>query len=233
LEDVMNRQTLAALTGGLLLVLGSHAALAQTLYRSVGPDGKVTFSDTPPPASAATNAKAKGSATPAGPVSAGSALPYELQQIASRYPVTLYTGDNCGPCASGRNLLTARGIPFTERTVTTPEDAAALQRMSGDTSLPFITIGGQQIKGYADTEWTQFLDAAGYPKTSQLPPGYRASAPTPFVAVQRPVSAAPGAAAATTGGTSGESTGETFNTRPRPAATPTPVPNTNPANIRF
>jgi hypothetical protein len=105
--------------------------------------------------------------------------------------------------------------------------------MSGDTSLPFITIGGQQIKGYADTEWTQFLDAAGYPKTSQLPPGYRASAPTPFVAVQRPVSAAPGAAAATTGGTSGESTGETFNTRPRPAATPTPVPNTNPANIRF
>jgi glutaredoxin len=140
---------------------------------------------------------------------------------------------NCGPCASGRNLLTARGIPFTERTVTTPEDAAALQRMSGDTSLPFITIGGQQIKGYADTEWTQFLDAAGYPKTSQLPPGYRASAPTPFVAVQRPVSAAPGAAAATTGGTSGESTGETFNTRPRPAATPTPVPNTNPANIRF
>jgi glutaredoxin len=157
----------------------------------------------------------------------------ELQQIASRYPVTLYTGDNCGPCASGRNLLTARGIPFTERTVTTPEDAAALQRMSGDTSLPFITIGGQQIKGYADTEWTQFLDAAGYPKTSQLPPGYRASAPTPFVAVQRPVSAAPGAAAATTGGTSGESTGETFNTRPRPAATPTPVPNTNPANIRF
>jgi glutaredoxin len=176
---------------------------------------------------------AKGVASSGGAASPGSALPYELQQIASRYPVTLYTGDNCGPCASGRNLLTARGIPFTERTVTTPEDAAALQRMSGDTSLPFITIGGQQIKGYADTEWTQFLDAAGYPKTSQLPPGYRASAPTPFVAVQRPVSAAPGAAAATTGGTSGESTGETFNTRPRPAATPTPVPNTNPANIRF
>ena len=156
-----------------------------------------------------------------------------MQQIASRYPVTLYTGDNCGPCASGRNLLNARGIPFAERTVNTPDDVAALQRMSGDISLPFMTIGAQQIKGYSDTEWTQFLDAAGYPKTSQLPPGYRASAPTPFVAVQRPVSAAPGAAAATTGGTSGESTGDTFNTRPRPAATPTPVPNTNPANIRF
>ncbi len=227
----MNRKTLAVLTGSMLIGLGSPAVQGQTLYRSVGPDGKVTFSDTPPPPSV--NAEIAGSTATGSAVIVGSTLPYELQQIASRYPVTLYTGDNCGPCASGRNLLTARGIPFTERTVTTPEDAAALQRMSGDTSLPFITIGGQQIKGYADTEWTQFLDAAGYPKTSQLPPGYRASAPTPFVAVQRPVSAAPGAAAATTGGTSGESTGETFNTRPRPAATPTPVPNTNPANIRF
>jgi glutaredoxin len=218
------------LAAGLLLIVSAGAVQAQTLYRNVGPDGRVTFSDVPPPAGAAT---AAGVGSGAAPASAGVALPYDLQQVVNRYPVTLYTGDACGPCGSGRILLTARGIPFTERTVTTPEDAAALQRMSGDTSLPFITIGGQQIKGYADTEWTQFLDAAGYPKTSQLPPGYRASAPTPFVAVQRPVSAAPGAAAATTGGTSGESTGETFNTRPRPAATPTPVPNTNPANIRF
>jgi glutaredoxin len=231
MEAVMNRKTLAVLTGSMLIGLGSPAVQAQTLYRSVGPDGKVTFSDTPPPPSV--NAEIAGSTATGSAVIVGSTLPYELQQIASRYPVTLYTGDNCGPCASGRNLLTARGIPFTERTVTTPEDAAALQRMSGDTSLPFITIGGQQIKGYADTEWTQFLDAAGYPKTSQLPPGYRASAPTPFVAAQRPASPAPGAAAATTGGASGEPTVETFNTRPRPAATPTPGPNTNPSNIRF
>ena len=227
----MNRKTLAVLTGSMLIGLGSPAVQAQTLYRSVGPDGKVTFSDTPPPPSV--NAEIAGSTATGSAVIVGSTLPYELQQIASRYPVTLYTGDNCGPCASGRNLLTARGIPFTERTVTTPEDAAALQRMSGDTSLPFITIGGQQIKGYADTEWTQFLDAAGYPKTSQLPPGYRAAAPAPFVAAQRPALPAPGAAAAATGGASGEPTVETFNTRPRPAATPTPGPNTNPANIRF
>jgi glutaredoxin len=230
LEDVMNRQTLAALTGGLLLVLGSHAALAQTLYRSVGPDGKVTFSDTPPPASAATNAKAKGSATPAGPVSAGSALPYELQQIASRYPVTLYTGDNCGPCASGRNLLKSRGIPFTERTVSTSDDVAALQRLSGDTGLPFLTIGGQQISGFSDAEWTQYLDAAGYPKTSQLPSGYRPAPATPLVAVQRPAPA-PSGAAAPAGGASGEPTVETFNTRPRPA--PAPEPDSNPAKIQF
>lgn len=224
----MNRQTLAALTGGLLLVLGGHAAQAQTLYRSVGPDGKVTFSDTPPP-SAAANAKAKGSAAPAGPVSPGSALPYELQQIASRYPVTLYTGDNCGPCASGRNLLRARGVPFTERTVNTADDIAALQRLSGDAGLPFLTIGGQQIPGFSDAEWSQYLDAAGYPKTSQLPSSYRPAPATPLVAVQRPAAAS--GAAAPESGASGEPKVETFNTRPRPA--PAPAPDSNPAKIQF
>jgi hypothetical protein len=58
MEAVMNRKTLAVLTGSMLIGLGSPAVQAQTLYRSVGPDGKVTFSDTPPPPSV--NAMAKG-----------------------------------------------------------------------------------------------------------------------------------------------------------------------------
>ena len=119
----MNRTTLATLCASLLLLTGA-AAQAQTLYRSVGPDGRVTFSDTPPPN--ATN-KAAGSTAGSGPANAGAALPYELQQTVNRYPVTLYTSDSCAPCASGRNLLTARGIPFSERMVSTAEDVAALQ----------------------------------------------------------------------------------------------------------
>ena len=225
----MNRHTLATLAGSLLvLLMASPAAQAQTLYRSVGPDGKVTFSDTPPPSTTATTRNA--GAAPAGPAGGGGALPYELQQIASRYPVTLYTGDNCAPCASGRNLLRSRGIPFSERTVNTADDIAALQRLSGSSSLPFLTVGGQQIPGFSDAEWTQFLDAAGYPASSQLPTGYRAPAATPLVAVHSPATP-PAGPASTTGTAPGEPTVETFNTRPRPA--PTPVPNTNPANIRF
>ncbi len=218
----MNRPILATLCASLLLV-ASAAIQAQTLYRSVGPDGRVTFSDTPPPTA---SAKPSGSASGGGTTTAGAALPYELQQVVNRYPVTLYTGDACAPCASGRNLLTARGIPFTERTVTTAEDAAALQRLSGDTSLPLLSIGSQQIKGFSDAEWSQFLDLAGYPKASQLPSGYRAAPATPLVAVQRaaPAGEAPGAAPAR---------------RPRPTAAPDPLtepapdPVNNPANIRF
>lgn len=160
---------------------------AQTVYRVVGPDGKVTFSDKPPAASDQATATGAGG-KPLG--SGGAALPFELRQVASKYPVTLYTSSNCAPCGSGRALLSSRGIPFTEKTVGSSEDAEALQRIAGESSLPFLTIGGQQIKGYSDAEWTQFLDAAGYPKSSVLPASYRGPAATPLVAVQKPAPAA-------------------------------------------
>ncbi|MEO8122372.1 MAG: glutaredoxin family protein [Rhodoferax sp.] len=158
-------------------------AQAQTVYRVVGPDGKVTFSDKPPAASEQATATGAGGKPLGG---GGTALPFELRQVASKYPVTLYTSSNCAPCGSGRALLSSRGIPFAEKTVSTSEDSDTLQRISGESSLPFLTIGGQQIKGYSDAEWTQFLDAAGYPKSSVLPASYRGPAATPLVAVQKP-----------------------------------------------
>lgn len=156
---------------------------AQTIYRVVGPDGKVTFSDKPPVSAANVTATGIGGK----PLEInGPVLPLELRQVVGKYPVTLYTSSNCAPCGTGRALLSGRGVPFTEKTVTTNDDAQALQRISGDTSLPFLTIGGQQIKGYSDAEWTQFLDAAGYPKTSALPAIYRNPVASPLVAVQKP-----------------------------------------------
>ena len=200
-----------------LLGLLAVAAHAQGVYRIVGPDGRVTFSDQPPPSA---NARPAGST--AGSGGTGSAqLPFALRQVVSRYPVVLYTGDNCAPCNSGRNLLSARGVPFTEKTVTTNEDAEALKRMAGEASLPFMTIGSQQLRGYSDTEWTQFLDAAGYPKQSALPSGFSRPAPSPLVAVTRPATGAsnrpanPSQAAAA------------------PAEIPVAPPVTNPAGIRF
>ena len=208
----------ASLIAVVALTLSAASANAQQVYRIVGPDGKVTFSDQPPPESSA-------KAAPVVPLRNGAAagggagLPFELAQITSRYPVTLYTGNNCGPCGSGRAYLSSRGIPFSEKTVTTPEDAQALQRMAGDTTIPLLTIGGQQIKGYSDSEWGQFLDAAGYPARSTLPSAYRNPAPSPLVAVQRPAPI-PAAAAA----------------EPAPAPFSAPAPQeqvNNPAGIKF
>ncbi len=205
-----------------LLLAGALAtpAAAQQVFRIVGPDGRVTFSDKAPetpnakaaPVAAGSNANA--AAAPGGP-----ALPFALRQVATKYPVVLYTGSNCAPCGAGRTFLSGRGIPFAEKTIASNDDIEALQRLSGSASLPFLTIGGQQMRGFSEVEWSQFLDAAGYPKTSQLPTGYRNPPAGPLVAVQtKPAeAAAPPQAAAPT-------------PAPAPAAEPGPA---NPAGIRF
>lgn len=172
----------------LLIAVAALAATgtvqAQTIYRIVGADGKVTFSDKPPVS--AEQGKIAGTGVGANGGTSGSGLPYELRQVANKFPVTLYTSPDCGPCGAGRSMLNRRGIPFNERTVITNEDIASLQRIGGDTSLPLLTIGGQKIRGFSDSEWTQYLDAAGYPKTSALPSGFRNAPAMPLVALQTP-----------------------------------------------
>ena len=207
----------------LMLAIGSLAPpllQAQQVYRMVGPDGRVTFSDRSPPPSAsivkvgeANAGGAPGNAAPAG-------LPFEWRQVALKYPVVLYTADNCAPCAAGRALLTSRGVPFSEKTVATAADTDALQRLSGGSSLPILTIGSQRLNGFSDMEWMEFLNAAGYPKSSVLPPSYRPPAPASLVAVAAAPAAEPLPASPA---------------RPLPAARPVqpPVNSTNPSGIKF
>jgi glutaredoxin len=197
------------------LATGQSMVQAQAVYRIVGEGGKVTFSDKPPLAAA-------GKVTPTvNLVVPGQAeqvnLPLEVRQVAAKFPVTLYVSGNCAPCDSGRNLLSNRGVPFTEKTVSTAEDGEAFQKLSGGTSLPLLTIGGQHISGFLASEWAQYLNAAGYPEQSKLPANYRRAPATSLVA-QKPVTS--DAAKATA-----------------PAATnaePAPGPNpNNPAGIQF
>ena len=212
----MHKLSSSHLLASLLMTLACAGAQAQGVYRIVGPDGKVTFSDRPP---ADAQAPAGRAGSTSAPSAVGGALPYELKQIATRFPVTIYTGSDCAPCASLRTLLSSRGVPFTERTVATNEDIEALDRLSGTASLPFGTIGGQQLKGYSDVEWTQYLDAAGYPKQSQLPSNYRQAPATPLVAAKPVAPAAPSKPA---------------QARPAPPAPATDGPTkSNPAGIRF
>jgi glutaredoxin len=166
----------------LLAALPGHA-----LYKVVGPDGKVTYTDRPPESEGKTAPLA---VTRTGP---DPSLPYELRQVVARYPVTYYAGVKCTLCDEGRKWLRARGIPFVERTVETDEDAQALSRLVGARELPAMTIGSQQVRGFAPEHWGELFDAAGYPRTSLLPPSYRQPAPEPLVArtPSAPAEAAP------------------------------------------
>jgi glutaredoxin len=199
--------------------LASPLSQAQQVFRSVGPEGKVTFSDQAPPASVSKTKVTESNAGPAAGAAASDGLPFELRQVALKYPVVFYAADNCAPCGSARAFLASRGVPFSEKTVRTAQDHEALQRLSGEASLPFMTIGSQQLKGFSDAEWTQFLNAAGYPKLSMLPASYRKPAAVPLVAAVEAV-ASPAATASAT-------------RRAGPAPVVAPAAANNPAGIRF
>lgn len=166
------------------VLLGAMAlpwAAAQGVYRVVGPDGKVTYSDQPPESSGRSGSQPVVGGPSTSAAAAAGYLPAELRQAMSRYPVTLYTGGDCQPCSMGRNYLNGRGIPYTERTVDSNEDIDALKRIGGSAAVPLLTVGNQHMKGFSEAEWGGYLDAAGYPKTSVLPRNYRRPAPTPLV----------------------------------------------------
>ncbi|HEY2255306.1 MAG TPA: glutaredoxin family protein [Variovorax sp.] len=206
---------LPAALSSLALLLFAGAALAQPVYRSVDKSGKTVFTDQP----SVTNAAPAGGGA-VSTTGGGAPLPYELRQVVQRYPVTLYAGADCAPCGAARSLLTTRGVPFDERTIKSNEDIAALQRLSGQTGLPLLTIGAQQVKGFSDSEWSQYLDAAGYPKSSQLPAGYSNPPAQPLVAQQQAAVPAPAAAAPAA----------SSDLPPAPSGGPTP---SNPAGIKF
>lgn len=145
------------------------AALAHAeLYKSIAPDGQVTYSDTPPAAAKRVETRP----LPSGSAAAAT-LPYALAQVAKAQPVTLYTADRCVPCDAGRSLLSTRGVPYTEKTVSSGEDIAVLRAAGGDAQLPLLTIGRSKEKGFEEGAWNTALTAAGYPKTSQLPAIWR------------------------------------------------------------
>lgn len=179
---------------GLMGTLLASALAAQPIYRIVGADGRVTYADSPAAAVGRTTV------TEAGRAAAGdlaSQLPPALRQLALQHAVTLHTTNACAPCAAGRAMLVARGIPFTEKTITSAEDSEALLGLSGETTLPLLTVGAQQLKGWSLLQWQAALDTAGYPARSQLPASYRWPAATPLAGAaeaQARTGAAPGPA---------------------------------------
>ena len=152
----------------------STTALAQ--YKYIGPDGRVVYSDTPPPPAAKTLQKPG-----AGPASSGTSggLPYALQQAAKNFPVTLYTTKDCDACNRGRSMLGKRGIPFTEKTVGNADDFKVFKDTTGASQVPVMTLGSNKQVGFEEDAWNGALNAAGYPATSLLPTGFKNPAAAP------------------------------------------------------
>ena len=195
---------LTAITAALLFAAPS----AHALFKIVGPDGRVTYTDRVPSAGEGRVMPVDGMTGRA----SDPALPFALRQVATRFPVTLYTASNCGEaCALGRSLLAKRGVPYTERTAETDEEREAWVRLVGGLEAPVLKVGEQMLRGYAPVAWDETLDVAGYPRQSLLPANYQAPPAMPMIARQPPPQ----------------------RPAPRPTTAPAADPGSNPSGIRF
>jgi hypothetical protein len=165
----------------LLMISGLAAAQAQQVYRYTDVDGRVVYSDKPPPA----NAKDAQAKRIGGNSIETSELSFATAQAQERYPVTLYTFA-CGViCESAQGVLNKRGVPHTVIDVSAGDGADRLKRLTGSLDAPTMQVGDQFTTGFNEGKWQSMLTDAGYPKTPPprtnpvgRPPVPMAAAPT-------------------------------------------------------
>jgi len=147
-------------TAALLLAIGVDAS--GQAYKWVDRDGRVHYTQTPPPPDAKGVQRKNFHSEQAEAVD----LPYATRLASTNFPVTLYTWPDCGsPCDQARTLLVRRAVPFREVSVVTQKDAEELKNLSGRNDLPTLVVGTQVHVGFQERAYNGMLEAAGYPSS--------------------------------------------------------------------
>jgi glutaredoxin len=137
-------------------------ALAQA-YRWVDKEGRVHYTDAPPPPEAK-EIQRKNLRSGSGVDTSN--LPYATQFAAANFPVTLYTSPDCGPpCDNARASLVKRAVPFKEISVESQKDFDEMKKLSGGTRFPLLVVGREMQSGFRDDLFSGLLDTAGYPSS--------------------------------------------------------------------
>lgn len=138
------------------------AAGAQSVYRWVDANGRVQYSDQPPPAGTK-NVQEK---NVAGSSIQNNELSLVAQDAQRRNPVTLYVSECGEACDGAKNYLNKRGIPHTVVDPTrTIELNKKFKEETGGTVVPVLKVGDRRLSGWSESSWASALDSAGYPKT--------------------------------------------------------------------
>jgi glutaredoxin len=152
-------RTLAAT---LFLMLWAMSAGAQTLYKSIGPDGKAVYSDRPP-ATGRLEKTLKVENLPNTALPAG--LAAELQQLRqtgakpaiSASSTVLFAASWCGFCRQARAYLASKGIKYEDIDIETPAGKAAFAAAGGSGGIPLLVLKGQQVRGFSAQAYDQLF----------------------------------------------------------------------------
>jgi glutaredoxin len=150
----------------ILLTLALLPALAwsspQTLYKTVGPDGKVSYSDRPP-ADGRIDKKLSFESLPSTPLPPPSSAYLEwLKTRPALAPavsdeVVLYAAAWCGYCRQARTYLRAKGIAYRDVDIETDAGRHAFSVNGGGKGIPFIVRGKAQMRGFSAAGYDAFF----------------------------------------------------------------------------
>ena len=155
----------------LILLLLPALTQAGTVYKSVGTDGKITYSDQPP--SAGKVAKTLNLANlPATPLP-DSVVRYrneleksmksrlaEARKAPDMNQTALLSAQWCGYCKQAKAYLSEKNIAYTEYDIDTPEGMKAMVESGGGGGVPVLLWHGQKIKGFSRAAYVSVFGAS-------------------------------------------------------------------------
>jgi glutaredoxin len=132
-------------------------ASAQQIYRLVGPDGRVQYTDKPPAGVKATPVESRVNSYSGVPTVSG--IP---PAAATRPEVKMYATDWCPYCRKAQAYFAQHGIRYTHVDIEKSDAARAEYQRLGGRGVPVILVGTQRMNGFSEERLAQMLKAAGY-----------------------------------------------------------------------
>jgi len=144
--------------------LTAAAASAQTLYKSVAPDGSTLYSDVPP-----ATGKVEKTLTFVNPPS--SDLPSQTAMVLERLRkaigtpsvaapvagVVLFSASWCGYCKLARSYLSDRRIAYREVDIDTKDGISDFARAGGGKGIPLLVAGRNRVQGFSPAAYDDFF----------------------------------------------------------------------------
>lgn len=138
----------------LLLAFALCAQLAQAeIYKVLGADGKVSYTDKDPQSTAAKTEKLK--------IQTYSGAPSVSSYNGSARKVTLLSAQWCGICRQAKAYMNSRKIAFEEWDIDQSEYARSKMRELGANGVPVILVGKQKMVGFSAEGLDDMLQKAG------------------------------------------------------------------------
>jgi len=146
-------------------VRGADAPSQTTLYKSVGPDGRIVYGDRPP-ADGRSAQTLKFENLPSSPLSPATLAYLEQLKKGGATPqvapppsaeLVLFTASWCGYCRKAKAYLATKGMPYKEIDIESNTGAASFAQAGGQRGVPLLVRNGQRVQGFSVAAYDALL----------------------------------------------------------------------------